>query len=214
MKNILSIDFDIIMAPTINLYNGKVPAVKWEGELENDKYLQLATADLQHYQKLTEYLLYLTKKLPKEKIHFILDHEQIALKLNLDQEKEYIITNIDHHHDIAYNDKEVEYIEGMPNCADWAKWLIERGMVKTYRWINNSNSTAVFKEELNKMINITVDLSKFDLFSQIDPDEVFICLSPPWVPPMYRTLFYCWMDILNRIYDTHFDFEDWRLKND
>jgi hypothetical protein len=43
---------------------------------------------------------------------------------------------------------------------------------------------------------------------------VFIVLSPPWTPPEYQYLFYCWMDMLNHIYNTHFDLENWRPKND
>jgi hypothetical protein len=38
MKNILSIDFDIIMAPTIELYNNKVPQSDWEESLLQDPY--------------------------------------------------------------------------------------------------------------------------------------------------------------------------------
>lgn len=41
-----------------------------------------------------------------------------------------------------------------------------------------------------------------------DYDIIIICLSPPWVPPKYRPLFYCWIDMLNRIYDTTFTVDD------
>jgi hypothetical protein len=48
MKNILSIDFDIIMAPTIWLYNDMVPQQNWD-DLLSSPHIQLATADLNHY---------------------------------------------------------------------------------------------------------------------------------------------------------------------
>lgn len=214
MKNILSIDFDIIMAPSIELYNNKVPQSDWEESLLQDPYFQLATADLIHYHRLTYYLLYLTTILPKEKIHFVFDHEQIAFKLAQTPEEKYVITNIDHHHDIAYHDNEIEFIQGPPSCANWAKWLIDRNMVHRYRWINNYNSAPVYKKELEPLINTIIDFREFNFDNQTDPDEVFIVMSPPWVPPMYQNLFYCWMDMLNRIYNTHYNFEDWRPKDD
>ena len=213
MKNILSIDFDIIMAPTIWLYNGLVPRTSWDELLETPQ-IQLATADLIHYKRLTRYLLFLTKHLPKEKIHFIFDHEQVALKLAQDPNEKYVITNIDHHHDVAYHQNELQYLSNPPTCATWLKWLADRNMVERYRWINNGNSVNVFDESLEKYIDTIIDLREFNFDNQTIPDEVFICLSPPWVPPEYQHLFYCWMDTLNRIYDTHFDFEDWRPKND
>lgn len=48
MKNILTIDFDIIMAPCIDLYNNLVPFTPWDKLLKNP-YIELATADLIHY---------------------------------------------------------------------------------------------------------------------------------------------------------------------
>ena len=165
MKNILSIDFDIIMAPTIWLYNNMVPEQKWD-DLMTSPYMKLATADLNHYQRLTNYLLHLSSVLPKEKIHFVLDHEQIAFKLAQTPEEKYVITNIDHHHDIVYHDKDINYIEGPPTCATWVKWLADRNMVERYRWINNNNSTGVFKEELEKFINTTIDFRNFNFRSK------------------------------------------------
>ena len=36
MKNILTIDFDIIMRPSIDLYNDKVPMFNWNELFENN----------------------------------------------------------------------------------------------------------------------------------------------------------------------------------
>ena len=193
MKNILSIDFDIIMAPSINLYNAKVPQLKWDSLLKSP-YYQLATADLLHYKRF--------------------DHEQIAYKLMQNPNEKYVITNIDHHHDIAYHDDEISYLKGPPQCGTWVKWLIDRGVVERYHWVNNFNSESIFKKELEVLINTTTDFREFSFNNYAEPNEVFIVLSPAWVPPEYQNLFYCWMDMLNHIYNTHFDFEDWRPKND
>ena len=47
MKKILSIDFDIIMAPCIEIYNDMVPSLDWK-ELEKIPQLKVLTADLIH----------------------------------------------------------------------------------------------------------------------------------------------------------------------
>ena len=50
--NVLTIDFDIIMAPSINLYNNMVPKEDWD-DLERNPQINLSFADYQIYQKLT-----------------------------------------------------------------------------------------------------------------------------------------------------------------
>ena len=44
--NVLSIDFDIIMAPSINLYNNMVPGTQWDDLLKNLPNLATTPADL------------------------------------------------------------------------------------------------------------------------------------------------------------------------
>ena len=73
---ILTIDFDIIMAPSIELYNDKVPKISWE-ELLNDPYYQLLTTDNIHYFRLTQFLLSLIKQIKKEDIIIIEDHNHV-----------------------------------------------------------------------------------------------------------------------------------------
>ena len=52
MKNILTIDFDIIMAPCIELYNNMVPEMDWD-IMTDFPQGQLFNADLNLYQFLT-----------------------------------------------------------------------------------------------------------------------------------------------------------------
>ena len=47
--NVLSIDFDIIMAPSINLYNNMVPGTKWDDLLKSLPNLATTPADLHIY---------------------------------------------------------------------------------------------------------------------------------------------------------------------
>jgi hypothetical protein len=68
--NIVSIDFDIIMAPSIELYNSFEQKTLYE-----DYYFNLFNADLVIYSKLTEWLLKWIPEINPSDIHFIESHE-------------------------------------------------------------------------------------------------------------------------------------------
>jgi hypothetical protein len=68
--NIVSIDFDIIMAPSIELYNSFEHKSLYE-----DYYFNLFNADLVIYSKLTEWLLKWIPEINPSDIHFIESHE-------------------------------------------------------------------------------------------------------------------------------------------
>lgn len=204
MKTILTIDFDIIMAPSINLYNDIVPGSSWDSLLRNP-HMQLLTIDTIHYQRLTQLILKLFNQMKKENIHFINSHEHVADYIKNDDE--YSIVNIDHHHDICYNPKDKENKCNELTCANWLKWLKENRQIKRYLWIHNKNS-AVPADEVKDLMDNDIAIEDFDLNGLAVPDELVICLSPSWVSPDYRNLFYTWMDIANAIYQVHFDLED------
>ena len=77
----------------------------------------------------------------KNNIHFIFNHESL-IKYVPQEEKEVIITNIDHHHDISYNKKHAENIVDYNNltCGNWVKYLYDAKQLKRYYWVNNNNS--------------------------------------------------------------------------
>lgn len=197
MQTIVSIDFDIIMAPSINLYNNIVPAISW-ANLEDDPYFQLLKIDATHYQKILGYIMKCIKVLPKDKIHFIEDHSQAVCFIN----DKCNLINIDHHHDIGYGPDILT--QESPTCANWVYYLYKNNYINTYTWINNDNSIA--PEDNNQLVPIiTHGLRNFDLMEFEVPEELIICLSEPWTPPYIRPLFYTIMDICNKYYDTHFD---------
>lgn len=115
MQTILTIDFDIIMGPSIDLYNARVPFTSWDN-LTDNPYYQILTTDNIHYLRLTSLLIELIHFIPKEDIHFIESHDDICKYI---VEKSNII-NIDHHHDLGYDDS----IDGKKlTCANWVKYL-------------------------------------------------------------------------------------------
>lgn len=192
MKNILTIDFDIIMAPSIDLYNDGLNGKVWDKIEQNNLIAHLLNADNLHYQRLTNFLLFLTNKLNYKQIHFIASHEQIISFLNPNEK--HVFVNIDHHHDLGY-DKEKKDL----NCGNWGLFIPQ---LQHYMWINNLTSTFPMDNQIKYQ---SCFLKDYDLNNLSIPDEVFICYSEPWIPTAHRPLFFLWMDLCNYLYGVHFN---------
>ena len=206
MHHIVSIDFDIIMAPSIQLYNNMVGPDKWEQEFMDIPQLALSQADLQHYQILIQWLLTVVPQMKPGDIHFILDHEKI---LNfLPEDNDIIITNIDHHHDIAYEPPHFydKVTDSNLTCGNWVKYIADNKNLVRYHWVNNANSTFV-PDECSGLLTSATDFRDFNFNALAVPQTLVICLSPLWVPPTYRPLFYGLMDICNFIHKRHYNVE-------
>lgn len=204
MKQLVTIDFDVIMAPSIEWYNRMAPELDWDTlARDRDPFIQNFNADLTHYSRLTQWLLYQAHRLPKEKIVFIQGHDRLINYVDMNEK--YEIINIDHHHDLGYD--RPGYVENYETvgCANWGGILYKKQIVDNFTWLHNTNSDiksikpqySAAKREL---------LAEYDL-SQLKPDIIIVCFSPEWIPPNYRSLFYLWMDMLNIIYNTHYDFD-------
>ena len=201
MLNVVTIDFDIIMAPSIELYNNKVSPTGWEEIFVNNHQLMLSQADLTHYQRLTNWLLKAFEQIPKENVHFIQDHEH-AINC-IPKNENIVLTNIDHHHDVLYNKDDI-----MLNCGNWVRALSDMGILQRYAWINNGNSAPYLFEENKDIINYTIDLREFNFDTLAVPDVLILCFSPMWIPPAYRPLFFTWMDFFNHLHGMVCNFED------
>lgn len=199
---ILTIDFDIIMEPSINFYNNMVPNISQE-DLATWPMMAAAQANLETYNKLTKFLLDITRYVDKEHIHFIQSHEQVIKYIPTD--KPLTLVNIDHHHDIGYDSKGDK---DCANCGNWAKWVIEHSTEKiTFNWINNPNSYNPSEIKDMELISYQNIIQQVDLTTYKKPDEVIICYSEAWIPLQFRPLFFSWFDMLNTIYQTHFEFD-------
>lgn len=203
MKTTVTIDFDIIMAPSINLYNAMIPNANWDNLLNNPHY-QLLQADFDHYQKIFQYLIRCCQFLPANKIHFINDHSQIIKYIT----EPSCLINIDHHHDLAYQEEAKEdFVITKPNCANWAKYLIDTGKLPWgITWYNNNNSEIFTNKALANLVTI-YDFKYIDPQTIIVPDQLIICFSSPWMPPYMLPLFHILMDYCNQHYNTHFEIE-------
>lgn len=200
---IITIDFDIIMAPSIDLYNN-ISNSPWEERYERHPLLKLADADFITYHRLTQYLLYIVPKMKKENIHFIANHQSVLNYLTNITEPIDVI-NIDHHHDIIYGGG----LEKL-NCGNWVSWIDKEYKLNSYLWIHDNNSRFP-KEEDVKISYTKKNVSEYNdeqYKYNTPPDELIICLSGEWVPPQYKRLFFVWFDICNYIHNTHYDLED------
>lgn len=211
--NITTIDFDIVMEPNIEAYNNIVPGVDWEA-LDEVEIFKFLFPNLDIYYKLTNYILFSTSFLKKEQIHIIHSHDT-AVKFipeDLNDGEKINIVNIDHHHDLGYDKEDVEENCKVNKCSNWVKWLRENKNVGCYQWIKDKQSSRVDAMDLRikQYLNIATNIEDINGMETIlpRPDVLVICLSEPWVPPAIRPLFFLWLDTLNKIYDTHFDFED------
>lgn len=192
MNKILTIDFDIIMSPSINLYNDLIndrrtidAIVKEYPALE-----YCLKADLYIYEFLTRIIGKVLDKVDKNCVYFISEHHK-AVKLI--PEGKVILYNVDHHHDLSYD--EISNLKSKPNCGNWIKYLWEQRKIKEYHWIHNVNSELPYRQKDKKIITKDYKINdiNFELFAEVN--KVILCNSPQWIPVEYQSLFYLWRDM-------------------
>ena len=193
---ILTVDFDIIMAPCIKLYNnmcaGNANSTElWnsiESRIEVDKFL------CYDYNTLHSIAM-LMKKSVNNGAEFIKidEHDKIISKLipRYNDEK-FDITNIDFHHDIAYNKDSINDIKNFDNhtCGNWVAYLHLKEYLDKYTWVKASNSDMC-DPEIKSAIGIEYDIINKRDIDKIEPvfDQIYFCLSPQWVPYKYHHLY-------------------------
>jgi len=158
-------------------------------------------ADFENYQMLTNLILNFVPSLSAEDIIICSDHDYVARYI-IDINKEVSLVNIDHHHDVTYKLDDDQIL----NCSNWVKILKDKNLCLNYFWIHNINSIHPAPEQFDKYIDAKSTIKQLNIDTLMSPSKLFLCLSPQWVPPFYHKLFYLWLDLLNRQYNTHFDF--------
>lgn len=163
---ILTIDFDIIMSPSIDLYNDFDEGVN--EFLDKFDFIGILEANLELYRNLTQIIL-----TNKDKIKFIYDHHDIVEFLK-DVEEPIELHNIDYHHDLGYGEdmpwhrplRENEYHEG-----NWVKYLYDLEKIKSYIWYKDYKSSDPV-EEGEKY------LTEKHFITQIDPSHFIDDVQP------------------------------------
>ena len=179
MKTITTIDFDIIMGPSIDGYNDMIdpPRNDMDTICEKFPYFNFAKPNLWLYEYLTRYIAEVAMK--TDNIKFITSHEQIIDILSEEVEP-FNLVNIDHHHDVNYRD-------------EWKEPIIEV----------NSNSIIFETSDCPYMNKIDIEKIKdYDLGKlAAETEELILCYSPAYIPPDYRALFMIWRAIVEEIHN-------------
>ena len=204
IQSLLSIDFDYIMNPCINLYNQYShgdgnPTIIWERLFQD---LDLKDHLSYDAKALKDISMIMTRSvLGGAKFVAIDSNEKIVddLKKSKDYEESiYDIINIDFHHDIIYNRDDLADIfnRGDYTCANWAMYLMVNDKINVYTWVKAPNSKlfdeSIIKDALNenyldKHVNI---LRQRDIKKIYIPfDKVYLCKSEQWVPYQYIHLY-------------------------
>ncbi len=199
--NVLSVDFDIIMAPDIGLYNSMVGTShdnsrSIDQRIKEHPILAGCRADLNHYQRLIPYILKVTQDLKIEDIRISMTHEDI--KNVLKNMEDVHVFNIDHHHDLGYpQEGENRPKEEHCSCANWGEYYFHQGIITQFTWLNNTNSGPVAPAWENDSRITTQLYQETNLETLPKMDKLFLCLSPEWTPSMYHPLFYTILDLIN-----------------
>lgn len=184
---ILTIDFDMIMEPSINIYNGLVdPNISYSNLFAGIGFMENPTADLTIYERLIDLLISI--QCPRVAIE---SHEDAYNFIKEQKFTDVDLINIDHHHDIGY--KSNLFLEYQPlDCGNWVgKGLLDK-TIKSYTWINNDNSVAPEEIIANQIDNRfrTISFNNKNIKNYLQNVEyVILCKSAAWVPNLYLPLF-------------------------
>ena len=198
-KQILSIDFDIIMHPCIQLYNDEVdgdddPKTLW-GYLE--KKYQYTDNNVLNYDSnlLIELVKLIAFHKKNTEICFITDHHEIIDILKQSstyKDDTFNIDNIDFHHDLWYRETDFKDIlkKDEYNCATWLGYLFLKKKLTSLTWFNTENSVLLEIKPYGSKIKLNI-INARNLSSLYNKkfDVIFVCLSPQWIPPQYRFLY-------------------------
>lgn len=202
---IWTIDFDIIMAPSIEVYNDLVGDSKDIQSIirDNPGLEYCLPGDLALYDGATRVLMKQIKTLKAEDVYFIRDHQDIC-KIVKDWD-EFDIVNVDHHHDTGYGaGATIASKVRRPESGNWVKYLKEQGKLKKYTWIHDAKAVAPTKYMAKAFIDEDIDLEIFQ--GPVTADKLVICMSRQWIPHHYLHLYYAWMGICEEYFGKNFDF--------
>ena len=203
---ILSIDFDAIMFPCIRLYNeycyGNENATTIWRQLEFDRDInQYLSYDANVYKNIGKIIFKNIKNgaklIPIQEHQMLVDHLKKYDLLDL----QFDITNIDYHHDIAYNRNSfVEMEFDNYTCADWAGYLMTLNPETTLTWVRCPGSSP-YNEDIKEFTN-TITVRRIDEIVDLDDDYdlIYFCLSPQWVPYVYHHLYDLLIDLAKEAY--------------
>lgn len=175
---ILSIDFDYFIDTTVEVRNSIFPKAE-EGITSLTEWLKcyINFPFLMNINVVKELDLFFSNDIKGDYTLVSSDtHKDIVKIFRQHKDEEFIIDNIDFHHD--------KYCLGLPqlNCSNWVEYIMSNYKVVEYNWYkrNDSETTSLFGEIPYTKNNIK------EIFHN-EYDYVFICFSPEWSPVHLRS---------------------------
>ena len=186
------------MSPTIDSYIDWVhhqwPSRKVQWEMFSKKM----GSDPRTCPKREKFLLKIFEKSLRnlnspDDVAFASSHSEISNYIG--ENSDLIIHSIDHRHDIYYSEWNDPHTL---NDHNWVWWLDKSNQVESYTWFGNKNSESYDR-------HMALNCSYFTVFDRCqqpmaDPDFIFVCESPMWVPPSRRPLFRTMRTLLNNYF--------------
>lgn len=232
VKNVLSIDVDYVMAPCIQLYNHYVGTIldclkeefgpepepfygshlkefwQWLNEdLFCDRYYIF---DQTKFEEVSDLLADKASCLSDSRIYFGKEHDSILTFLCGNMENanvKFNVYNVDHHHDIYYQDTARAEIErfAYANITDWVWYLYDFGLINNYYWISNIESMEPsLLEDSCDLFKTLHSIKSVSELKDIKFDYIFVCKSEYYVPPKYHFLFDTLKERVESIKNTKF----------
>ena len=192
--NILSVDFDWIMEPSIRFYDEFAYGTRPLDEFLKESPGVTVKPDFKKYERLAVYLRNVAATIAEPMhIAFFDDHDMIVNCINdiwKIGNKPYNIYNIDHHHDCGYGVQSLQDIDEQGlTCGNWVAHCTN---LKDYTWINNKNSQVNIIDEVFKRFRRYQHTNDIRIVDYVKFDYVFFCLSPGWMPselfPLYDVI--------------------------
>lgn len=187
MINILSLDIDWIMEPSIQIYNNLInedsPVEQYNLDIKAPG--AILNSDLNKYLQLNRLLFSKQCKVQLQDICITKTHKDIVKAIDCWKINEsFSIYNIDHHHDCGYPDTAGdEKYYNRCTCGNWVTYIaLNNKMFKHYVWINNINSNTYIDPWATKRLPKMSVSDDINYLSNIKFDKVFICTSPGWIP--------------------------------
>ena len=197
---ILSIDFDWVMEPCIQVYNlycrgdhDLGPCGSWNDVKKIIPMIDSLNLEMD-YDKFRQLYFFVQDVLiqnPNTPVTIKMNHNEIIpfIEQHITADTTSLeLINIDHHHDLGYidskNNESIVY-----GCANWLLYFNDKlNMPIKYKWINNQNSEL--PENTYENIAIHPFTPYLETINIQDPfDIIFICASWEWVPIKYQPLF-------------------------
>jgi len=199
MYNVLSIDLDYISEPYIQLFS-KIWAdhnvdMKWD-EVFNDPCIKGSNFDINPDNLVYALDIFSIALAKCKNVAFGVDHSSILYELK--DKNNLNIVNIDHHHDIMYD----EYINGrdlnfnIVAEGTWVEYLRRQGSLQNYEWIRNENSMLGSPSPLEYSSYL-----KDDYQFEMEPDLIYVCLSPCFVPKFHWFYFKIFINLYKAFYE-------------